>query len=125
MSDINTIRIYFYFRIGISFKRIASERKTVTSNMTAPWNETALLTLLSNHELNEIFHTDEIGLLYQCLPNKTFHLSAEKYSGGKKSKVRLTGMASASATHEKLPMFVIGKSKTPRCFKNVKQLSCW
>ena len=86
MSDINTIRIYFYFRIGISFKRIASERKTVTSNMTAPWNETALLTLLSSHELNEIFNTDEIDLFYQCLPNKTFHLSAEKYSGGKKVK---------------------------------------
>lgn len=25
---------------------------------------------------------------------------------------------------EKLPIFVIGESKTPRCFKNVKQLPC-
>ena len=43
---------------------------------------------------------------------------------GKKSKVRLTGMAEASATGEKLPMFVIWKSKNPRCFKNVKHLPC-
>ena len=25
---------------------------------------------------------------------------------------------------KKLPMFVIGKSKTPRCFKHIKQLPC-
>ena len=36
------------------------------------------------------------------------------------SKVRLTGMAAG----EKLPMFVIGKSKTPRCFKHIKILPC-
>ena len=44
--------------------------------------------------------------------------------GGKKSKVRFTGMAAANATGEKLPMFVIGKVKNPRCFKNVKHLPC-
>ncbi|XP_037801949.1 tigger transposable element-derived protein 4-like [Penaeus monodon] len=31
-------------------------------------------------------------------------------------------MAAASAKGEKLPMFVIGKSKSPRCFKNIKHL---
>ena len=40
------------------------------------------------------------------------------------SKVRLTGMAAASVTGEKLPMLVIWKSKNPRCFKNVKHLPC-
>ena len=48
----------------------------------------------------------------------------EKCSGGKNSKVRLTGIAAASATGEELPIFVIGKSTTPRCFKNIKQLPC-
>ncbi|XP_037781980.1 jerky protein-like [Penaeus monodon] len=32
-------------------------------------------------------------------------------------------MAAASAKGEKLPMFVIGKSKSPRCFKNIKHLT--
>ena len=41
-----------------------------------------------------------------------------------KNKVRLTGMAAASATGEKLPMFVIWKSKNLRSFKNVKHLPC-
>ena len=52
-------------------------------------------------------------LVYQCLPTKTYHLSREMCSGGKNSKVRLTGMAAASATGEKLPMFVLEKSKIP------------
>ena len=43
---------------------------------------------------------------------------------GKKSKVRLTGLAAGSATGEKLAMFVIWKSKNPHCFKNVKHLRC-
>ena len=33
-------------------------------------------------------------------------------------------MAAASATGEKLKMFVIGNTKKPRCFRNVKQLPC-
>ena len=54
------------------------------------------------------------------------HINSKEKSvpGKKKSKVRLTGMAAASATGEKLPMFVIWKSKNPRCFKNVKHLPC-
>ena len=92
--------------------------------MTAPWNETTLPTLLSNSKLEGTFNADEFGLFYQCLPSKTYRLSGEKCSGGKNSKVRWTGMAAASGTGEKLEMFVIGKSKKPRCFKNVKQILC-
>ncbi|XP_065650656.1 tigger transposable element-derived protein 4-like [Hydra vulgaris] len=92
--------------------------------MTASWNETTLPTLLLNYKLENIFNADEFGLFYQCLPNKTYHLSREKCFGGKNSKVRLTGIAAGSATGEKLPMFVIGKSKNPRCFRHIKQLPC-
>ena len=103
---------------------ISGESASVTTEMAAPWNETTLPTLLSSYKLEDTFNADEFGLSYQCLPSKTYHLSGEKCSGGKNSKVRLTGMAVASETGEKLEMFVIGKSKKPRCFKNVKQLPC-
>ena len=33
-------------------------------------------------------------------------------------------MAAGNVTGEKLPMFVIGKSKTPRCLKHIKNLPC-
>ena len=92
--------------------------------MTAAWKETSLATILSRYELKDIHNADEFDLFYQGLPKKTLHLKGEKCGGGKYSKVRLTGMAKASATGEKLPMFVIGKSATPRCFKHVKSLPC-
>ena len=45
------------------------------------------------------------------------HISA--YTKHRKySKAHLTGMAAASATGEKLPMFVIGKSVKPRMLKS-------
>ena len=113
---------FFLFSNGVNLKTISGESASVTTEMTASWNETTLPTLLSNYKLEDTFNADEFGLFYQCLSSKTYHLSGEKCSGGKNSKVRLTGMAAASATGEKLEMFVVGKSKKPRCFKNVISL---
>ena len=83
--------------------------------MVNTWSETSLPTLLYNYDLKDIYNADEFGLFYQCVPNKTYQ---ERCSGGKLSKVRITGMASANAAGDKLPMFVIGKARKPRCFKN-------
>ena len=87
-----------------------------------PLGSTTLPTLLSNYKLEDIFSADEFGLFYQCLSNKTLHLKSEKCSGGKNSKIRITGLAAANSVGDKLLMFVIGKSKAPRCFKNVTSL---
>ena len=46
----------------------------------------------------------------------------ENSVGGKHSKLRLTGLTAANAIGEKLPLFVINKSKKPRCFKHIKHL---
>lgn len=108
----------------MSFKTIAGESKSVTEEMTAPWLETTLPTILSRYPIENVFNADEFGLFYQCLPNKTFHFKKEKCSGGKHSKVRLTGMAVGNAKGERLPMFAIGKAKNPRCFKGVKSIPC-
>lgn len=61
---------------------------------------------------------------FVCIWNWHIFLLAEKCYSGKK-KVKLNGIVSARTTSKKLKMFVIGKSKIPWCFKNVKQLSCW
>ena len=61
---------------------------------------------------------------FQQLPSRTLSKTGAQCKGGKHSKLRLTGMAAANALGEKLPMFVIGKSKNPRCFKNVKKVPC-
>ena len=92
--------------------------------MVASWYETTLPTLLSQYKLEDIYNADEFGLFYQCLPNKTLHLKSNKCSGGKLSKIRITGLTAANAVGSKLPMFAIAKSKNPRCFKHVKTLPC-
>ena len=92
--------------------------------MVAPWNETMLPALLSKYDLKDIFNPDEFSWFYQCLPNRTYHFKGQKCSGRKNSKVGLTGMAVGNAVEEKLPMFLIGKFKTPRCFKHIKNLPC-
>ena len=65
-----------------------------------------------------------VCLFYQCVPNKTYHFKNEKCTGGKHSIVRLTGMAACNVNDERLPMFVIGKLKIPRCFKSAKNVRC-
>ena len=112
----------FFSRHNISLKAIGGERKSVTKQIVAPWSETTLPKLFSKYDL--IFNAGEFGLIYQCLPNKTFHFKGQKFSGGKNSKVILTGMTAGNAIGEKLPMFVLGKYKTLRCFKHIKNLPC-
>ena len=80
-------------RYNISLKEVSGESKSVTREMTAAWNETSLPTILSRYELKDIYNTDDFGLFYQGLSKKTLHLKSEKCSGGKYSKLRLTGMA--------------------------------
>ena len=106
----------------MSFKNISGESKAVTEEMTALWTDTRLPTILSCYPLGNIFNSDEFGLFFQCLPNKTLHLKGEKCSGGKHSKIHLTGLAAGNAYGERLPMFVIGKANKTRCFKGVRNL---
>ena len=69
------------------------------------------------------YSTDETGLFFQCLPNKTLALKEEKCTRGKKSKSRLTVLVAANVDRsDKQPPLVIGKSKNPRSFKHVKTL---
>ena len=92
--------------------------------MTAPWKEATLPTILSKYKLDEIYNADEFGLFFRMQPNKSLNPRSEACSEEKHSKIRLTGMAAANATGDKIPMFAIGKSKSPHWFRGVKHLPC-
>jgi len=50
-----------------------------------------------------------------------FFCLGDKCSGGKRSKERITVLVGSNMDgSEKIPLFVIGKSKKPRCFRNAK-----
>ena len=80
-------------RHNVIFKAVSGEQKAVTPEMTASWSEAYFPTTLSKYELKDIYNADEFGLFYQELPDKSLDYKDERCSGGKYSKVRLTGLA--------------------------------
>ena len=111
---------YLFFRHGITFKEVFGASEQVTKEMTAPWEEKTLTKILARYQLEDIVNADEFGLFYKALLSKYLHFQGKRCSGGKHSRVRLTGMAASNALGE----FVIGKSASPRCFKHVRNLPC-
>ncbi|KAK3888717.1 hypothetical protein Pcinc_007250 [Petrolisthes cinctipes] len=82
-----------------------------------------LPSVLMEFESNDVFHADEIGLLYRILPNKASIHKGDRCAGGSKSKHRVTVLMCTNMTGtEKFPLLVIGKHGKPKCFKNVKSL---
>ena len=73
------------------------------------------------YSLDQVFNCDETGLYYKLLPQKSLAAHFEKTADGRKTqKERVTINACSNATGKiKLPLLFIGKSKNPRCFKNV------
>ncbi|KFD58061.1 hypothetical protein M513_00824, partial [Trichuris suis] len=68
------------------------------------------------------YNADETGLNWKALATKSLITRWEEYAPGcKRRKERVTLMlcANSSGTH-RLPLFLVGKSKNPRSFKNVK-----
>lgn len=78
--------------------------------------------IISENDLsaNQLYNVDETGLNHKMLPKKTLASTNETVAGTKLAKNRLTiaTCSNASGDH-KLPLFVIGKSKKPRAFKNI------
>lgn len=106
----------------ISFKSICGESADVSEESVNEWMS-KIPGYIWDYEPNDIFNFDETGLFFKCLPQKTLAFKNDRCFGGKSSKLRITlGIGANMTGTEKLPMLVIGKSKKPRCFKNIKSL---
>jgi len=77
--------------------------------------------LIGDYLPENIYNTDETGLLWRTLPNKSIVKKNSKLKGSKRSKERLTILFFVSLTGEKRKPFIIGKSKYPRGLKNMNQ----
>ena len=77
----------------------------------------------NHYTLHQVFNCDETGLYFKLMPDKTLASSFEKSAVGRKTqKERVTINACANASGStKLPLLLIGKSKNPRCFKNISR----
>lgn len=111
----------FKWRYGIRLLKIAGEKLSSQPELVSPF--TAELTkVIEEHKLSkhQIYNADETGLYWKLLPDKTYVSLSEKTAPGLKlAKQRITvlGCVNASGSHKLTPL-VIGKSKSPRCFKN-------
>lgn len=79
------------------------------------------------YALDDIYNADETGLFYQMPPSHTLAQQDENVKGVKKKKDRVTIMVCCNAKGtDKRQLMVIGKSKSPRCFKgiNLRHLHC-
>ncbi|GFU97726.1 tigger transposable element-derived protein 6 [Trichonephila clavipes] len=109
----------FKKRDGIVFKKMCGESSSVDINVCSKW-QNSLSDLIKEYEPRNIFNTDETGLFFKCLPEKTFTFKKEKCHRGKHSKERLTILLAVNMDgSEKITPLVIGKSAKPRCFKGI------
>lgn len=115
----------FRKRYGIKYRQISGEAEAVDDDSIAPWIENLLPNLLKDYAPEDVYNADEFGLFFKLMPDKSLVLKDEKCHGGKLSKDRLTVLACSNWTgSDKLKLMVIGKSKSPRCFKNVRTFPC-
>lgn len=114
--DLNWIN-RFKTRHSIVSKKLHGEAAAVDEGIVVDWRTNLLPAILRQYPLADIFNVDEMGLFWCLLPDSTHTFKGSTCSGGKRSKDRLTVLCGASALGEKLPLFVIAKSKMPRCFR--------
>lgn len=110
-------------RHNINYGQINGEARDVDRNITDGWLEKVWPDLKARYSAENIFNADETGLFYRLTPNRTLKFRSEKCIGGKLTKERITVLVAANMTGSiKRKLLVIGKSKNPRCFKNIKRL---
>ena len=73
---------------------------------------------------SRVYNGDQTGLYYQKLPNRIYMDKDTKHThaGVKqmKDKTRVTLMLCTAADGSKVPLAVVGKSKKPMCFREVR-----
>ncbi|XP_046417460.1 jerky protein homolog-like [Neodiprion fabricii] len=74
-------------------------------------------------ERSQVFNMDESGLVYKSTPKRTFVAADQaQAAGGKKQLERVTIVTCSNADGSfMLPLILIGKSKNPRCLRNVNK----
>ncbi|XP_071497446.1 tigger transposable element-derived protein 4-like [Diadema antillarum] len=113
----------FKKRHGIGHIKKAGEAAGVDEELVQGWKDGRLTDILRRYDPKDIYNADETGLFWQMLPEKSLGFQGTTYHGGKQQKTRVTVLVCANMDgSDKLPLFVIGKSKRPRAFKNVKKL---
>lgn len=78
----------------------------------------ALQTVAGEFQEEDIYNMDETGLFWKMIPSRG--LLSQSYPGLKREKARISLCFCVNATgSDRLPVWIIGKAKTPRALRNV------
>jgi hypothetical protein len=97
-----------------SFRRFGEAGSVDLTNMAADLAH--IQAKVAQYAPADQYNCDETGLFWKLMPERG--LSTHRLPGQKKEKARITIHHACNATgSHKLPMWVIGKHKQPRCFR--------
>ncbi|GFS06289.1 tigger transposable element-derived protein 4 [Elysia marginata] len=102
---------------GAAFKKEHGEKQAASFAAAQAWRDDELLKILDAFEPRNIVNADETELYFRGFPGPGHCSKSTELTRGKKAMERITLLLCANMTgEEKLPVFVIGKSKPPRSF---------
>lgn len=100
------------------FNAVCGEARDVNQSTVDDW-KAKLPEIIAGYEPRNIANADETALFFRAIPDKTLSFKGNKCSGGKMPKERLSVLLCFFADGKSEKPLVIGKSKKPRCFKNI------
>ncbi|CAL4069779.1 unnamed protein product, partial [Meganyctiphanes norvegica] len=113
----------FKKRHQIKLKSIKGEANSVNPETVETFRAGIATTLPQRYAPEDIFNCDETGLFWGVTANKTLTFKNDPCKGTKQSKARVTILPCANMTGtEKKQLFVIGRYKNPRAFKNRRHM---
>jgi transposase-like protein len=94
---------------------LSGESRSVPMQLVHDWidnlNETT-----QGYTPDCIYNCDETGIFFRSLPDRSYVSPGDDRKNSKVLKERFTALCTVSATGEKLPLLIIGRSKKPREF---------
>ena len=103
---------------NICFTRIHGEKQSADVNAANRWIGNVVPQLLSTFNDDEVYNADETALFYRALPTGTLHIKGTHSFGFKSDKTRITCLFIVNKSGCDIQVFVIGKFKNQRCFRN-------
>ena len=114
--------IRFKKREGLVHKKLHGEATDADVTEKENWITTVWPRLFQQYGEEDIFNAEQTGIYFCAMPNSMLTFQNNTRHGTTKSKERITCLVACSMAGEKKKLLIVGKSKIPRCFKNVNSL---
>jgi hypothetical protein len=109
-------------RNNVSFMKMQGEKGSADFAGAEQWIKTVLPQLTVEFADVDTYNADETALFFKALPTGTFATKGSQPCSDKISKERITVLFLCNKSGSDKQAIVVGKFKSPRCFKSTKQL---